>query len=116
MLSLRQAVVIASIVEFLGAFLMGSHVVGTYDTQKATASPSIAAAAADGGGGGALVWCADTMRKGIIKPALYEDDPEELMLGMLAALIGGATWLVLATFLSLPVSTTHSMGTCVCRV
>jgi hypothetical protein len=27
-LSLRQAVVIASIVEFLGAFLMGSHVVG----------------------------------------------------------------------------------------
>lgn len=77
-LSLRQAVVIASIVEFLGAFLMGSHVV-------------------------------DTMRKGIIKPALYEDDPEELMLGMLAALIGGATWLVLATFLSLPVSTTHSM-------
>jgi phosphate/sulfate permease len=56
------------------------------------------------------------MRKGIIKPALYEDDPEELMLGMLAALIGGATWLVLATFLSLPVSTTHSMGTCVCRV
>jgi phosphate/sulfate permease len=34
-LSLRQAVVIASIVEFLGAFLMGSHVVGTYDAQKA---------------------------------------------------------------------------------
>lgn len=51
------------------------------------------------------------MRKGIIKPSLYEDDPEELMLGMLAALIGGAIWLVLATFLSLPVSTTHSMGT-----
>ena len=34
-LSLRQAIVIASIVEFLGAFLMGSHVVGTYDAQKA---------------------------------------------------------------------------------
>lgn len=29
-LTLRQAVVIASIVEFLGAFLMGSHVVGTF--------------------------------------------------------------------------------------
>jgi len=54
---------------------------------------------------------ADTMRKGIINPALYEADPEELMLGMLVALVGGALWLVLATFFSLPVSATQSMGT-----
>jgi hypothetical protein len=37
-LTLRQAVVIASIVEFLGAFLMGSHVVGT-TTPRRPASP-----------------------------------------------------------------------------
>ncbi len=52
------------------------------------------------------------MRKGIIKPELYADEPDQLMLGMLAVLIGSTMWLLLATFLSLPVSTTHSMGMC----
>ena len=50
------------------------------------------------------------MRKDIIKPSLYADNPEELMVGMLSALIAAAAWLVLATFLNLPVSTTHGMG------
>ncbi|ELR15426.1 Phosphate transporter family protein [Acanthamoeba castellanii str. Neff] len=77
-LSLRQAIVIAAIVEFAGAVLMGSHVV-------------------------------DALRKDIIKPSLYADNPEELMVGMLSALIAAAAWLVLATFLNLPVSTTHGM-------
>jgi sodium-dependent phosphate transporter len=74
----RQAVLIASVVEFAGAFLMGSHVV-------------------------------ETMRKGIIKPELYVDDPADLLLGMFSVLIAGALWLVIATFLGLPVSTTHSI-------
>jgi len=34
------------------------------------------------------------------------------MVGMLSALIAAASWLVLATFLKLPVSTTHGMGMC----
>jgi len=77
-LSLRQALVVAAVVEFSGAVLMGSHVV-------------------------------DSLRNKIIKPNLYEAQPEELMVGMLSALIAAASWLVLATFLKLPVSTTHGM-------
>lgn len=53
---------------------------------------------------------ADALRKDVIKPSLYTDEPEALMVGMLAALIAAAAWLVLATFLKLPVSTTHGMG------
>jgi hypothetical protein len=59
----------------------------------------------------ATCW-ADALRKDIIKPSLYADNPEELMVGMLAALLAAAVWLVLATFLNLPVSTTHGMGMC----
>ena len=51
------------------------------------------------------------MRRGIIKPELYVDNPDELVLGMFAVLIGTTAWLILATFFGLPVSTTHSIGT-----
>jgi len=77
-LTLRQAVVIAGIVEFLGAFLMGSHVT-------------------------------DNIRKNLIKPELYEDDPERLMVGMFSALVAATIWLIVATTFCLPVSSTHSM-------
>eukprot|EP01087_Luapelamoeba_hula_P018723 TRINITY_DN6080_c0_g1_i3.p1 TRINITY_DN6080_c0_g1~~TRINITY_DN6080_c0_g1_i3.p1 ORF type:complete len:457 (-),score=54.66 TRINITY_DN6080_c0_g1_i3:53-1423(-) len=51
----------------------------------------------------------EKMRRGIIRPELYVDNPDELVLGMLAVLIGCTVWLILATFFGLPVSTTHSI-------
>jgi len=77
-LTLRQAIVVAAIFEFLGAFLMGSHVTST-------------------------------IRKKIVNLDLYENDPGVLMMGMLCANISSGVWLHLATYLKLPVSTTHSI-------
>jgi len=76
--SLKQAVILAAIFEFAGAFLVGGHVT-------------------------------NTVRKGIVSPAVFADKPEVFVLGMLAALLASGIWLNLATFLGLPVSTTHSI-------
>lgn len=51
----------------------------------------------------------DTMRKGILEVTLYNGYEEELMLGCLAALASSAIWLLVATFLKLPISGTHSI-------
>jgi PiT family inorganic phosphate transporter len=51
----------------------------------------------------------DTVRKGIVSPAVFQGQPELFVLGMLAALLAAGVWLHLATFLGLPVSTTHSI-------
>ena len=51
----------------------------------------------------------DTIRKGIAKTSSYVYSPELLMYGMLCALLSAGLWLALATFLELPVSTTHTM-------
>lgn len=52
---------------------------------------------------------ADTMRKGILDVSIYQGSEKLLSFGMLAALIGSATWLLIATYFRLPVSTTHSI-------
>ena len=60
---------------------------------------------------------ADTMRKGIVDPALFADPilfpagngADLFVLGMLAALISAALWIHIAAFLGWPVSTTHSI-------
>lgn len=77
-LSLRQAVLVASIFEFGGAILLGSGVT-------------------------------DTIKSGIAKPEAYTYSPDLLMYGMLCALLSAGLWLALATFLELPVSTTHTI-------
>ncbi|HUG40924.1 MAG TPA: inorganic phosphate transporter [Longimicrobiales bacterium] len=84
-LTLGRAVVLAGIFEFLGAVLVGSHVT-------------------------------DTIRGKILEVSLFAptgplggDGPLVLALGMLSALIAAALWLHLASYLSLPVSTTHSI-------
>jgi PiT family inorganic phosphate transporter len=79
-LTLRKALIVAAVLEVSGALLVGSSVT-------------------------------NTVRKGIIDPdnKVYIDDPNILMYGMLAAMMSAALWLTLATYYSLPVSTTHSI-------
>ena len=76
-LSIKQAVGLASIFEFSGALLMGSHVT-------------------------------DTVRKGIADYACFQDDPAVLMYGCQCVLFAVSVWLILASHLEMPVSTTHS--------
>lgn len=60
---------------------------------------------------------ADTMRKGIVDPALFADPAlfpsgngyEYFVWGMMAALISAALWIHIAAFVGWPVSTTHSI-------
>lgn len=49
------------------------------------------------------------MRKGILDVTVYEGHENELMIGLLSALGSSALWLLLATFLKLPISGTHSI-------
>ncbi len=84
--TIRQAIIAAGICEFAGAVLVGAHVT-------------------------------DTVRKGIIDPAALVQlsgsseiqGAALLALGMISALLAAAIWLHLATFLGMPVSTTHSI-------
>ena len=50
-----------------------------------------------------------TIRKGIVDSSLLGDQPEVLIYGMLAALLGAGTWLLIASRKGWPVSTTHSI-------
>ncbi|KPK44805.1 MAG: hypothetical protein AMJ65_01975 [Phycisphaerae bacterium SG8_4] len=52
---------------------------------------------------------ADTVRKGIISTQVFTNDPRMLAHGMLCALLAAAVWLNLASYFSMPVSTTHSI-------
>ncbi len=76
-ITLKQAVVIASILNFVGAYFIGSHVT-------------------------------DTIRKGIVDPALV-GDPKTIIAGALAALLSAGLWVTFSTWKRLPVSTTHSI-------
>lgn len=76
-LTIKQAVVLAGIFEFLGAVLLGSHVT-------------------------------KTIRKGIADVDCFVDNPGILMYGMMCVVYTTGIWLLLASFLELPVSTTHS--------
>jgi PiT family inorganic phosphate transporter len=51
----------------------------------------------------------NTIRKGMIDPSLLAGSPDELLLGMFAALLAAGVWVQVATHLGLPVSTTHSI-------
>ena len=52
---------------------------------------------------------ADTVRKGIVSPDALSANPEALVLGMACALLSAAVWLNLATWMGMPVSTTHAI-------
>ncbi|PCH96313.1 MAG: inorganic phosphate transporter PiT family protein [Gammaproteobacteria bacterium] len=77
-LTIKQAIIIAMIFEFAGAYLAGGEVTST-------------------------------IRKGIIDASFFVDSPELLVFGMISALFAAATWLLIASALGWPVSTTHSI-------
>lgn len=51
----------------------------------------------------------DTVRKGIIDTQAFVHDPRMLAHGMVCAMLAAAVWLNLASYLGMPVSTTHSI-------
>ena len=77
-LTFRQAILVAAVAEFAGAFLVGGHV-------------------------------SDTIRKGMLDPAIFDAVPLHLVCGMIAALVTAGLWLHIASALGWPVSTTHSI-------
>ncbi|SJL85387.1 inorganic phosphate transporter [Vibrio palustris] len=77
-LTVKQAIVIAMIFEFAGAYLAGGEVT-------------------------------DTIRKGVIETSLFTAHPDVLIYGMLSALLAAGTWLLVASYMGWPVSTTHSI-------
>ncbi len=77
-LTIKQAIIIAMVFEFAGAYLAGGEVTST-------------------------------IRKGIIDASYFVDSPELLVFGMISALFAAATWLLVASVLGWPVSTTHSI-------
>lgn len=50
-----------------------------------------------------------TIRKGILVPEFVAASPQTVVYGMMASLTGAATWLLVASRLGWPVSTTHSI-------
>lgn len=77
-ITVRQAIIIAIVFEFAGAFLGGIQV-------------------------------SDTIRHGIINTDVLNSHPEEFIYGMLSVLLAGSTWMLLASYLGLPVSITHTI-------
>jgi PiT family inorganic phosphate transporter len=77
-ITIKQAILIAMVFEFAGAYLAGGEVTST-------------------------------IRKGIIDPSVMADTPELLVYGMMSALLAAGTWLLIATMMGWPVSTTHSI-------
>ena len=55
-----------------------------------------------------------TIRRGIADLDQFDGAPELLMYGMMCALAATSAWLLIATRLELPVSTTHTVGATPC--
>jgi PiT family inorganic phosphate transporter len=77
-LTMKQAILIAMVFEFAGAYLAGGEVT-------------------------------ETIRSGIVDVAVMTDHPDLFVYGMLASLLAAGTWLLIASILGWPVSTTHSI-------
>ncbi|OOR99305.1 phosphate permease [Haemophilus paracuniculus] len=74
----KQAIFIAMIFEFAGAYLAGGEVT-------------------------------ETIKSGIVDVSLFAGRPDVLVLGMMSALFAAGTWLLVASRMGWPVSTTHSI-------
>ncbi len=93
-LTLRNAVILAGIFEFLGAWLVGSNVAKT--VQKGIFDPNI---------------LNEVYGAANYPTAIYGEAYPSLILacGMIAALLAAGTWLMFASYFGFPVSTTHSI-------
>lgn len=63
--------------------------------------------------GGAVT---DTLSKGIIDGHLFASAPEQLLLGMISALLAAGVWMMLASMRGWPVSSTHAIVGALCGV
>lgn len=77
-LTMKQAICIAMVFEFAGAYLAGGEVT-------------------------------ETIRSGIVELDVMTEHPDLFVYGMLASLLAAGTWLLIASILGWPVSTTHSI-------
>jgi PiT family inorganic phosphate transporter len=77
-LTMKQAICIAMVFEFAGAYLAGGQVT-------------------------------ETIRSGIVDSSVMVNHPDLFVFGMLASLLAAGSWLLIASILGLPVSTTHSI-------
>ncbi|CDN13155.1 Probable low-affinity inorganic phosphate transporter [Richelia intracellularis] len=75
-ITLKQALIIAGVLEFTGAILFGHQVSQTLSTQ-------------------------------ITNPSLFT--PQIFVMGMISVLLAGGVWLQIATYLGLPVSSSHAI-------
>ena len=79
-LTIKQAIIIAICIEFLGAYLAGESVTDTI--RKGIIDPNM---------------------------PVFLENPQLLIFGMMAASLAAGTWLLVATHYGWPVSTTHSI-------
>lgn len=77
-LTIKQALVVAMVFEFAGAYLAGGEVTST-------------------------------IRSGIVDPEAFVGHPHLLVYGMIASLLAAGFWLLFASMMGWPVSTTHSI-------
>lgn len=77
-LTMKQAILIAMVFEFAGAYLAGGEVT-------------------------------ETIRSGIVEVSVMSEHPDLFVYGMLASLLAAGSWLLIASVLGWPVSTTHSI-------
>ena len=77
-LTMKQAILIAMVFEFAGAYLAGGEVT-------------------------------ETIRSGIVELDVMTNHPDLFVYGMLSSLLAAGSWLLIASILGWPVSTTHSI-------
>ncbi|MFC0309142.1 inorganic phosphate transporter [Gallibacterium trehalosifermentans] len=109
-------VILTAVFGFLMAFGIGandvSNAMGTSVGSKAiTPRQAIIIAIIFEGAGAYLAGgeVAETIKDGIIDPTLFIHQPEILVLGMMGSLLSAGFWLVFASRLGWPVSTTHTI-------
>ncbi|OBX11074.1 inorganic phosphate transporter [Gallibacterium genomosp. 3] len=109
-------VILTAIFGFLMAFGIGandvSNAMGTSVGSKAiTPRQAIIIAIIFEGAGAYLAGgeVAETIKDGIIDPTLFIHQPEVLVLGMMGSLLSAGFWLVFASRVGWPVSTTHTI-------